>query len=105
VRHVLLAGRRSLRKTVMALFSTRLGKIDCHFQDHLDSFVAHTKGLLGNGNEIIRNHTVLPSFTRFMDPQREGAIVAALRAPRRSQNVSQILRDAAHPYLKPGAKR
>lgn len=100
VRHVLLAGRHSLRNTVKALFTTRTGKIDCHFQDHLDTFVAQTNGLLGNCDEIIRNHTVLPSFTRFMDPERAEAIVAALRAPRRSESASKILRDRAHPYPK-----
>lgn len=99
-RHVLLAGRHSLRQTVKALFNTKLGKIACHFQGHLDAFVLGTNGSLGSAEEIIFKHTVIPNFLSFMTETGAELLVRALRVPKPYQTADSFLRDRAHPYPK-----
>lgn len=99
-RHVLLNGLHTLRETVKALFTTKLGKIDCHFQGHLDSFVARAKGALGSVDDIVLKHTVLSNYLPFMSEASARSLVQTLRVPGPYQTANTFLKELSHPYPK-----
>jgi hypothetical protein len=100
VRHVLLAGRSTALKTVKALVTNQYGRIECHFQGHLDSFIKNTKGLFGNHESIIHEHTVVPNYLTFMTDASANAVITALRGSSVYLNSVMLFRDIRHAYPK-----
>jgi DNA-directed RNA polymerase specialized sigma24 family protein len=98
VRHVLVAGRDTIFKAAKSFFGNITGRIECHFQGHIDSFVAQTKGLLGQPEDIIHTHTIVPSYLSFMTESLAREVLEKLCGPKLYLNTTHLFREGKHPF-------
>lgn len=98
-RHHLLAGNLRAYSTCVQLFGHPQGGSQHDLPSRIDCFVDRTKGLLGDANHIILNHTLLPFYLPF----HHADVALDATAAMRSNSVSGLKFRLGLPAAKWGA--